>query len=138
MTCSTRLRVSSATPAWPLITRETVGGETPASRAMSATVISPRRRPARRADVTAAEYPNRVLTDCPPTPSFGKYRPTPESFRRRHHGFPTPARTPYVPHRHVSRGCARRVRYRRQHQQPVTVRPGPQDAHAHGVRGRQA
>src|SRR5216683_195150 len=45
MTASTRCLVPAATPDWPLITRETVGADTPARRAMSETVISPRRRP---------------------------------------------------------------------------------------------
>src|SRR6266487_2664143 len=45
MIASTRCRVLSATPDWPLSTLETVGADTPASRAMSATVTSPRRRP---------------------------------------------------------------------------------------------
>ncbi|GAB3415575.1 hypothetical protein GCM10027569_37380 [Flindersiella endophytica] len=38
MTDSTRCRVGAETPDWPFSTRETVGADTPASRAICATV----------------------------------------------------------------------------------------------------
>jgi hypothetical protein len=65
MTASTRCLVSSATPDLPLSTRETVGTETPASRAISAAVTAGPERagPGERAGPPERAEPPRGISD---------------------------------------------------------------------------